>query len=244
MPAFLRQLTFNCLSIVSAPWRQSGPDRTAAMHDRKRPVFWLDDMCVAHIIDSMIDRLVNNYVTKPLNADTWGDFERLVDDNNGVWGGCWCMWYHSKEDSEGSPEEKRKAKERRVREGRAHASLVFDRETCVGWVQFGSPDELPRIHNARAYLKTKPTLPDWRIACFFSGKGHRGKGVASAALEGAIEQIKALGGGKVEGYPEDTDSRKASPAFLFNGALSTFDRLGFERSRKIGKHKWVVTLIV
>jgi hypothetical protein len=110
------------------------------------------------------------------------------------------MWYHAKEkDVDDSPASKRKAKECRVREGRAHASLVFDGANCVGWCQFGSPQELPRIHNERAYLASKPTLPDWRITCFFSGKGHRGKGVASAALEGAIEQIKKLGGGRIEG---------------------------------------------
>lgn len=192
----------------------------------------------------MTDSAKENYTTKPLSPDTWADFERLVEDNNGVWGGCWCMWYHGKAGSEEPSEEKRKAKQCRVREGHAHASLVFDGETCVGWAQFGSSDELPRIHNARAYMKDNPTLPDWRITCFFSGKGYRGKGVASAALKGAIEQIKMLGGGRVEGYPEDIEGRKASPAFLFNGALSTFDRHGFERSRKIGKHKWVVTLTV
>ena len=108
----------------------------------------------------------------------------------------------------------------------------------------GSPEELARIHNQRAYLAADPALPDWRITCFFSGSGHRGSDVASAALKGAIDQIKKLGGGRIEGYPEDTEGRKASPAFLFNGALSTFERVGFKRSRLIGKHKWVVTRTV
>jgi hypothetical protein len=57
------------------------------------------------------------------------------------------------------------------------------------------------------------------------------------ALKGALAQIKALGGGRVEGYPEDIAGRKAAPAFLFNGSLSTFERLGFKRERLIGKHK-------
>jgi GNAT superfamily N-acetyltransferase len=183
------------------------------------------------------------YETKSLDETTWPEFARLVEANNGVWGGCWCMWYHRKDGGE-SPELKRKAKERLVREGRAHASLVFNGKDCVGWCQFGSPQELPCIHNERAYLATNPTLPDWRITCFFSGKGYRGKGVASTALKGAVEQITKLGGGRIEGYPEDTEDRKASPAFLFNGALSTFERHGFKRSRLIGKHKWVVTRTV
>ena len=185
---------------------------------------------------------MNQYVTKPLNADTWPDFARLIRANNGVWGGCWCMWYHGEgEPGDDTPESRRRAKERLVRENRAHAVLTFDGADCVGWCQFGSPAELPRIHNSRAYLAAGAALPDWRITCFFSGKGYRGKGVADASLKGAVEQIARLGGGRVEGYPEDTEGRKASPAFLFNGSLSTFERLGFERSQLIGKHKWVVT---
>lgn len=182
--------------------------------------------------------------SKPLNETTWPDFARVVEANNGVWGGCWCMWYHSKAEADLPVEEKRKAKECRVREGRAHAALVFDGDICVGWCQFGSPDEIPRIHNQRAYQNSDPDRANWRITCFFSGKGHRGNGVASAALEGAIEQIRKLGGGSVEAFPEDTEGRKASPAFLFNGSLSMFERYGFQRSRQIGKHKWVVTRVI
>ncbi len=182
------------------------------------------------------------YKTKALNEKTWPDFAQLVEANNGVWGGCWCMWYHGKiSKADDTPAKKRKAKEQLVREGRAHASLVFDGQDCLGWCQFGSPDELTRIHNQRAYLATDPVLPDWRITCFFSGKGHRGTGVAAAALQGAIEQIRKLGGGLVEAYPENTEDRKASAAFLFNGTLAMFEQNGFKRSRQIGKHKWVVT---
>ncbi len=186
---------------------------------------------------------MTKYVTKPLNKETWPDFERIVEANNGVWGGCWCMWYHE-DPKHSTPEMRREAKRCRVMEDRTHASLVYEGDECVGWCQFGSPDEIPRIHNQRAYFATEPKLPDWRITCFFSGKGHRGDGVASAALEGAIEQIRLAGGGRIEGYPEETEGRKASPAFLFNGALSTFERQGFKPDRKIGKHKWVVTRTV
>ncbi len=185
---------------------------------------------------------MTKYDTRALDASTWQDFARLVEANNGVWGGCWCMWYHQTDQSgKESPAARRKAKEHLVRAGQAHAALVFDGDDCVGWCQFGPTNELPRIHNARAYLAADPVLPDWRITCFFSGKGYRGQGVASVALKGAIAQIKQLGGGRIEGYPEDIAGRKASPAFLFNGSLAMFERNGFKRSRLIGKHKWVVT---
>ena len=186
-----------------------------------------------------------DFTTSALDATTWPQFARLAEAHHGVWGGCWCMGFHAKGEGWGkSPELNRQEKENLVREGRAHAALVFDGADCVGWCQFGSPEELPRIKNKKAYLSGSQGMPDWRITCFFSGKGYRGKGVASVALAGAVEQIGRLGGGRVEGYPEDTEGRKISASFLFNGALSTFERQGFARTRLIGKHKWVVTRIV
>ena len=136
----------------------------------------------------------------------------------------------------------RERKLARVRAGKAHAALVFDGDDCVGWCQFGSPDEVPKIKSRAAYEKSLETLPDWRIACNFVGKGHRRQGVATAALEGVLELIAGLGGGTVEGYPEAAGSVPAG--FLFNGALSTYEKLGFVRDRKIGKHRWVVTRLV
>jgi hypothetical protein len=38
----------------------------------------------------------------------------------------------------------------------------------------------------RAYLDGLGDLPDWRITCFFADRRHRGRGVASAALAGAL----------------------------------------------------------
>jgi GNAT superfamily N-acetyltransferase len=183
------------------------------------------------------------YTIKALDESTWDAFAALVERNNGVFGGCWCMGFHP----EGVGKEttaalNRERKLERVRAGTAHAALIFDGDDCVGWCQFGPPAEVPKIKSRAAYEKGVTTLPDWRIACNFVGKGHRRKGVATAGLDGALEIIAALGGGRVEGYPEDADSVPAG--FLFNGALSTFEKLGFARDRKIGKHRWVVTKTV
>ncbi len=180
------------------------------------------------------------YTIRPLDESSWNAFARLVDTNNGVFGGCWCMGFHA--DDSRDPSLNRKRKLARVRAGTAHAALVFDGDDCVGWCQFGAPEELPKIKNRAAYEKTLTTLPDWRIACNFVGKGHRRSGVATAALAGAVGLISRLGGGRVEGYPED--ARSVPAGFLFNGALSTYEALGFVRDRKIGKHRWVVSKLV
>jgi GNAT superfamily N-acetyltransferase len=93
-----------------------------------------------------------------------------------------------------------------------------------------------------AYEKELSDLPDWRIACCYVGKGHRRQGAATAGLSGALMLIAGLGGGRVEGYPEDAGLVAAG--FLFHGALSTYEHLGFTRDRKIGKHRWVVSKVV
>jgi len=178
----------------------------------------------------------HGYTVRTLSTETWPDFARLVETNNGVWGGCWCLSFHA---GQHGPD-RRKAKEAMVREERTHSALVYAGEDCVGWAQYGSTEELPAIKNRKEYLATLDRLPDWRITCFFVGRGHRKQGVARAAIAGAVEQIAGLGGGTVEGYPEDVSGRKASHSFLWSGTLGMFERLGFERVRRLGKHKWVV----
>jgi GNAT superfamily N-acetyltransferase len=177
---------------------------------------------------------------RPLDESTWSAFAALVERNNGIFGGCWCMGFHPEGVGKDTTAElNRERKLERVRAGTAHAALVFRGEDCLGWCQFGRPAELPRIKSRAAYEKGQPVPPDWRIACNYVGKGNRRHGVATAALAGALDLIASLGGGTVEGFPEAAESVPAG--FLYNGALSTYERLGFTRARKIGKHRWVVT---
>jgi GNAT superfamily N-acetyltransferase len=197
--------------------------------------------------ENLADKLAlvvdENYTVSALDESTWAAFAALVERNNGIFGGCWCMGFHPEGvDRTAQGERNREWKHDRVRSGTAHAALVFDGEDCVGWCQFGAPDEVPLIKNRAAYEKSQTTSPDWRIACCFVGKGHRRHGVATAALSGALQLIAGFGGGTVEGYPEPAGAVPAG--FLFNGVLSTYEKLGFVRDRKIGKHRWVVTRIV
>lgn len=183
------------------------------------------------------------YTIKALDPSTWDAFAALVERNNGIFGGCWCMGFHPEGvGKETTYELNRARKLERVEAGTAHAALVFEGDDCLGWCQFGAPPEVPRIKSRAAYEQELTELPDWRITCHFVGKGLRRRGVATAALAGALDLIAGLGGGTVEGYPEDAAS--VPGGFLFNGALSTFEQLGFVRSRKIGKHRWVMTKLV
>jgi hypothetical protein len=185
------------------------------------------------------------FATRALDAGTWPDFARLAEDHHGVWDGCWCLGFHEEgQNGVYTPEQRRALKEARVRDGRAHAALVFDDALCVGWCQFGPTDELPRIKHLKSYREGLRELPDWRITCFFVGRGYRRRGVAETGLAGALEEISRLGGGVVESYPEDTRDRKVSGSFLNNGTVAMFERKGFSRDRQIGKHRWVVSRTV
>lgn len=180
------------------------------------------------------------YDIRPLEESTWAAFADLVEANGGIFGGCWCIGFHPEAgDKNRGPGSHRDLKCARVRAGTAHAALVFVGEGCLGWAQFGSCEEVSRIKGRAAYEKGRETeLPDWRIGCCFVGKGYRRQGVATAALAGALDLIAGLGGGTVEGYPEPAGA--VPSGFLYNGALSTYEQLGFARTRPIGKHRWVV----
>ena len=64
------------------------------------------------------------YQIRSLDSSTWEAFAELVESNNGIFGGCWCIEYHPECGQRSISY--RAAKELRVRSGTAHAALVFD----------------------------------------------------------------------------------------------------------------------
>lgn len=176
----------------------------------------------------------------PLTASTWDPFAELVERNNGIFGGCWCIGYHPECGQKGISH--RAVKEARVRSGRAHHALVVDESDVVqGWCQWGDVDELSNIKHRRAYEKDPPAVPDWRVTCIFVDKKHRGQGIARMALEGALKQIAGAGGGLVEAISETTAGRDAHGRFLFSGTVELLDEFGFTKVRQVGKHAWIVS---
>jgi hypothetical protein len=53
------------------------------------------------------------------------------------------------------------------------------------------------------------------------------------------QRYSAILGGQLHG-----PLQPPPPFSAYNGALSTYERLGFTRHRQIGKHRWVVTTLV
>jgi GNAT superfamily N-acetyltransferase len=180
-----------------------------------------------------------SYTIRPLDVSTWDAFAELVERNNGIYGGCWCVAFHSA--YQRGIEDHRALKEQLVRAGQAHAALVFDGQGLAqGWCQYGSTDEL-RLRHRIEYQKEPPPPARWRITCIFVDKRHRGQGIARAGLEGALSQIAAAGGGLVEAISETTVGREAQDRFLFSATVELFEQYGFARGRQVGKHAWIVS---
>ena len=72
------------------------------------------------------------YTIAPLSPETWSAFDALVQRHNGIFGGCWCIWFHPDCAERGQGDDGNRALKRRlVEQGRAHAALVFDGDQAL-----------------------------------------------------------------------------------------------------------------
>src|SRR5436309_14382996 len=179
----------------------------------------------------------SGYATRELSPKTWPDFARLRSQGGG-WAFCWCMHFHR---PRSLPKHKRfrtrpersvrnrREKRELVARGRAHGILVYAHGEPVGWCQYGPREELPRVDNSRKYRNLAPEDSRerlWRITCFVVDKKYRKSGVASAALNTALESIRNKGGGLVEAIPVSKTDQ--GPGYMCTGTVSMFEKAGFK----------------
>ena len=170
----------------------------------------------------------DEFTIRPLTPETWDAFAALVERHGGIFGGCWCIWFHPDSDERGQGAEANRALKRRfVEEGTAHAALVFDGERAVAWCEYGTPEELPNIHHRKDYEAGLDQPPAYRLTCLFIDKEYRRRGLSHLALQGALDLIAEAGGGIVEGYPQDlSDGRRVGNSF-YNSTRARYESHGF-----------------
>ena len=105
--------------------------------------------------------MTTDYAVKPLDPSTWDAFARLLERHNGVFGGCWCTYFHTFHGEKTfTAEGNRTLKKRLVDEGvRAHAALVFDGDEAEAWCQYGAR-RTADIQHHKEYEATLDTPPD------------------------------------------------------------------------------------
>lgn len=186
--------------------------------------------------------MAHDFTVRALTKETWDAFAALVEKHNGIFGGCWCIWFHPDGPERGQGYEgNRRLKRRYVEQGRAHAALVFDGDQAVAWCQYGTPEELPNMKHRKDYESAGDPLPDYRLTCIFIDRDYRRKGLTWIALNGALDLIAQAGGGVVEGYPQDlSDGRRVGNSFLYNSTRALYERAGFSYVRPKGMNHTVM----
>jgi GNAT superfamily N-acetyltransferase len=101
----------------------------------------------------------------------------------------------------------------------------------VGWVsvapraEYGRIVRSPLLGPGRGQAAKEPTI--WAVVCFWMPNAERGKGVASALLDPAIDHARTQGARTLEAYPIDAGGAHRPSANLFTGTLSMFVKAGF-----------------
>jgi len=176
---------------------------------------------------------------RSVTMSDWPVLETLMGPK-GVGGGCWCQWAvvprGGKLWRECQGTGNRNAFRRQIQSGEAHGSLAFHGEECVGWCRYGPTESFPRLANSPS-LNGDPPAGTWSVVCFYIPARWRGRGVATALLRHALDEMLGKGVALVEAYPvpDSTRSGAAQPAaFAWMGVASLFTRRGFRPLSRAG----------
>jgi GNAT superfamily N-acetyltransferase len=192
--------------------------------------------------------IVDGYQVEPLTLDRFDDFVTVL--GRGGISGCWCMYWTCPTSAAwgegckgGSEAPNRQAFRDLVEVGPPPGLLAYDAGEPVAWCRIMARDRLPGLANSR-YFKTELDIEGvWSLPCFVVRRSHRGKGLTATLITAALEFVADRGGSIVEGYPWDTDDVK-SPAVVYTGLASTFERLGFDVVQRRAGHKPMMRIAV
>jgi GNAT superfamily N-acetyltransferase len=134
--------------------------------------------------------------------------------------------YYRQKGGLGSGSKNRRALRTLVNSGYVPGLIGYEDGCPVGWISLGPRDDYGKLQRSPV-MKPVDDKPVWSIVCFFVDSRTRGKGVAEALLQGAIEYARSKGARLLEAYPVDKGER-SHPDFMFFGAKSMYDRAGFK----------------
>lgn len=140
---------------------------------------------------------------------------------------CWCLSHRL--DSATNRSLVGRARGDRVRElcGRdvAPGVLAYLGAEPVGWAAVAPRRELPVARSRK--IPTVDPRPVWSIFCIRVRPGYRGRGIAHALVEGAVDHAREHGAPAVEAVPVDNGGRKVDLTMAFVGFRSLFEAAGF-----------------
>ena len=168
----------------------------------------------------------------PLTADRFADLDGLFATGDPRW--CWCMYFRARGRSWANSSA---ASNRADLEGLTSKSddsggvapgLVAYRDgAAIGWVSLAPREDYERLAFSKM-LRPVDDRPVWSIVCFVVAGRERGKGVATALLDAAIEYARERGATMLEAYPIHESRGRVSSDAAYTGTQGMFERAGFE----------------
>ena len=179
----------------------------------------------------------------------WADVEHTLT-GGGDGASCSCQWFMvpRKEFDACSRDEKRTLLRRELEHADVSPALIaYVDDAPAGWVRVGPRPTQPALGRSRIVKAGAEPIDDhtvWGITCFVVRREHRGQGLARRLTAAAVDHAAAHGARVVEGYPVDTDKRKASSNELFHGSVDMFRAAGFREVARPSDARAVMALDV
>jgi GNAT superfamily N-acetyltransferase len=169
------------------------------------------------------------FESRPLNAETWLDLERLFDLAGGsIVRGCWCMYYRRSGPVSASAragEENKRQLRAVVDSGIVPGLVGYVDGAPAGWISLGPREDYAKLRRS-PIMKPVDDAQVWSIVCTYVAKVYRGQGVQHRLLAAAIDHAREQGVRTLEAYPVDKPGRSHDD-FMFFGSRSLYERAGF-----------------
>ena len=169
---------------------------------------------------------------KPLTPERWPDLEAIFNARGcSIARGCWCLYYRRSGSQPAPPAGQTRGQankaelRRRVKAGEFIGLIGYRGAAPVGWISFGPRADFHKLERSPV-MKAVDDKPVWSIVCFVVPAEHRGQGVATGLLRGAVAYARKQGATLLEAYPVDKPAR-SNDEFMWFGAKSMYDAAGF-----------------
>ncbi len=177
----------------------------------------------------------------PVTIQRWRHLVELFGDNGG-YSNCWCTWWllSSAEWNRATPAERRARLEAEVAADLPPGLLGYVDEAPAAWCAVSPRRRYERLMSPRARVfKTIDEEETWVVNCFFVRREMRGRGLARALLDAAVDHTRKNGGTILEAYPRDDRRDSPSSAELFVGSLTMFESAGFREVARVNERPLV-----
>ena len=167
----------------------------------------------------------------PLTGARFTDLDDLFATGDPRW--CWCMYFRARGRSwANSSASTNRADLEGLTNGAdetagvAPGLVAFRDGAAIGWVSLGPREDYERLAFSKM-LRPVDDRPVWSIVCFVVAGRQRGKGVATALLDAAIEYARGHGASTLEAYPVHESRGRVSSDAAYTGTQGMFERAGF-----------------